>query len=141
MNKFPTTWSYKYPYMLILLNYSLFLVHKRGISYKIISFSFQKQSGGHFCLFQFWLIFQGNHNNFVSRSCEVALLDRSGPREVFYEKVFSAKTKTKKRNRETPVPEVCNFIKKETLAQLFSCESCEISKNNFFTEHLQRSAS
>ena len=25
--------------------------------------------------------------------------------------------------------EACNFIKKETLAQLFSCEFCEISKN------------
>ena len=24
---------------------------------------------------------------------------------------------------------VCNFIKKETLAQVFSCEFCEISKN------------
>ena len=27
---------------------------------------------------------------------------------------------------------VCNFIKKETLAQMFSCEFCEISKNTFF---------
>ena len=26
----------------------------------------------------------------------------------------------------------CNFIKKETLARLFSCEFCEISKNTFF---------
>ena len=26
-------------------------------------------------------------------------------------------------------------LKKETLAQLFSCEYCEISKNTFFTEH------
>ena len=25
----------------------------------------------------------------------------------------------------------CNFIKKETLAQVFSCEFFEISKNNF----------
>ena len=30
-----------------------------------------------------------------------------------------------------------NFVKfKETLAQVFSCEICEISKNTFFTEHL-----
>ena len=28
-------------------------------------------------------------------------------------------------------PEVCIFIKKETLAQVFSCEFCEISKNTF----------
>ena len=35
----------------------------------------------------------------------------------------------------------CNFIKKETLAQVFSCEFCEISKNTFFTEHLWMTAS
>ena len=29
-----------------------------------------------------------------------------------------------------------NFNKKETLAQVFSCAFCEISKNTFFTEHL-----
>ena len=28
--------------------------------------------------------------------------------------------------------EACNFIKKETLAQVFSCEFCEISKKTFF---------
>ena len=28
-------------------------------------------------------------------------------------------------------PEARNFIKKETLVQLFSCEFCEISKNPF----------
>ena len=35
----------------------------------------------------------------------------------------------------------CNFIKKETLTQVFSCEFCEISKNTFFTEHLRKTAS
>ena len=30
----------------------------------------------------------------------------------------------------------CHFIKKETLAQVFSCEFWEISKNIFFTEHV-----
>ena len=39
------------------------------------------------------------------------------------------------------VPEACNFIKKETLAEVFSCEFCEISKNTFFTEHLWVTAS
>ena len=29
-------------------------------------------------------------------------------------------------------PEACNFTKKETLAQVFSCEFCEISKNTFY---------
>ena len=28
-------------------------------------------------------------------------------------------------------PKACNFIKKETLAQVFSSEFCEISKNTF----------
>ena len=35
----------------------------------------------------------------------------------------------------------CNFIKKETLTQVFSCEFCEISKNNFFPEHVWETAS
>ena len=30
---------------------------------------------------------------------------------------------------------------KETLAQVFSCEFCEISKNTFFTEHVLSTAS
>ena len=29
------------------------------------------------------------------------------------------------------LPEACNFIKIETLAQVFSCEFCKISKNTF----------
>ena len=33
-------------------------------------------------------------------------------------------------------PQPCNFIKTETLAQVFSGEFCEVSKKTFFTEHL-----
>ena len=33
------------------------------------------------------------------------------------------------------------LLKKETLAQVFSCEYYEISKNTFFTEHLWTTAS
>ena len=29
-------------------------------------------------------------------------------------------------------PKTCNFIKKETLAQVFSCQFCKISKNTIF---------
>ena len=32
--------------------------------------------------------------------------------------------------------EACSFIKKEALANMFSCEFCEMSKNVSFTEHL-----
>ena len=31
-----------------------------------------------------------------------------------------------------PPPYACNFVKKETLAQVFSCEFCEIFKGTFF---------
>ena len=34
-----------------------------------------------------------------------------------------------------------NFINKETLAQVFSCEVCEISKSTFFREHLKQTVS
>ena len=34
----------------------------------------------------------------------------------------------------------CTFIKKEILAQVFSCEFYEISKNTFFTEHHRATA-
>ena len=39
------------------------------------------------------------------------------------------------------LPEASNFINKETLAQVFSCEFCEISQNTFFTENLWTTAS
>ena len=34
-----------------------------------------------------------------------------------------------------------NFAKFKTLAQVFSCELCKISKNTFFTEHVWATAS
>ena len=37
--------------------------------------------------------------------------------------------------------QACNFIKKETLAQVFSCEFPENSKNIFLTEHLRTTGS
>ena len=33
-------------------------------------------------------------------------------------------------------PQACNLIKKETLAQVLSCDICDIPKNTFFTEHI-----
>ena len=39
------------------------------------------------------------------------------------------------------MPQVCNFIKKKTQAQLFSCKFCEISKNTFFYRTLTIAAS
>ena len=37
--------------------------------------------------------------------------------------------------------ENCNFIKKETLTKVFSCEFCKTFKNTFFIEHLRTAAS
>ena len=38
-------------------------------------------------------------------------------------------------------PQACNFIKKEALAQVFSCEFCGIFKNTFVKEQLRTTAS
>ena len=38
-------------------------------------------------------------------------------------------------------PETCNFIKRKTPAQVFSCEFWEIFKNTVLTEHLWATAS
>ena len=38
-------------------------------------------------------------------------------------------------------PQACNFIKKETVAQAFSCEFSKIFKNTFFKEYLRVTAS
>ena len=40
-----------------------------------------------------------------------------------------------------PQAQACNFIKKETRTQVFSCELCEIFKNTFFKKHLLTTAS
>ena len=52
-----------------------------------------------------------------------AVVRRFSIKKVFLEILLNS--------QETPVPEPCNFIKKETMAQVFFCEFCEISKNTF----------
>ena len=61
------------------------------------------------------------------------------PPEVFYKK--SVLKNFVKFTGKHLRPEACNFIKKETLAQVFPCEFYEISKNTFFIEHLWTTAS
>ena len=49
---------------------------------------------------------------------------------VLCKKIFSEFHKI---HRKTPVSvNTCSLIKKETLAQVFSCEFCEISENTFY---------
>ena len=51
--------------------------------------------------------------------------------EVFYKKyVFLKNSQSSREN--TCARFSCNFIKKETLAQVFSCDFCDISRNTFF---------
>ena len=71
------------------------------------------------------------------------------PPEVFYKNRCSQKFC--QTNSKTPVteslfqytyrPQACNFIKKETLEQVFSCKFCKIFKSTFLAEHLQMTAS
>ena len=55
--------------------------------------------------------------------------------EVFYKKVFLEVSQNSQERAQA-----CNFIKKETRAQVLSCEFCEISKNNYFEEGVQTTA-
>ena len=59
-------------------------------------------------------------------------------RRCFVKKVFLEISRNSQENTCTRVSfliksqaEACNFIKKQTLAQVFSCEFCEISNNTF----------
>ena len=63
---------------------------------------------------------------------------RSSHRRCSLKKVFLKLSQNSQENEEN---EACNFIKKETLAQVFSFELCDIFKNIFFTEHLRATAS
>ena len=60
-------------------------------------------------------------------------------RGVLKKKVFLEISQNSQENscaRASFLISLCNFFKKETLAQVLSCEFCEISKNTIFTENL-----
>ena len=66
---------------------------------------------------------------------------KSSHRRCSVKKVFLEIWRNIQENTCVKVSFFNNFIKKETLAQMFSCQFCEISKNTFFTEHLWTTAS
>ena len=69
------------------------------------------------------------HRTWTKFSQSIQLFRSSHP-DVFCKKyVLRNFTKFTGKYRK---PETCNFIKKETLAQVFSCEFCKISKNTFY---------
>ena len=70
------------------------------------------------------------------------LISRSSHRRCSAKKVFLEISLNLQESTCGKAPcRACNFIKKETLAKVFSLEFYEIFKNTFFTEHLRTSAS
>ena len=65
-----------------------------------------------------------------------AVVQRCSVKKVLLEISQNSRENTCARVSPVPESQACNVIKKETLAQVFSCEFCEISKNQFFAEHL-----
>ena len=53
-------------------------------------------------------------------------------------KICKKETSTIKKKGIQKKPEVCNFIKKDTLAQVFSCEFCEISQNRTASQEARK---
>ena len=75
-------------------------------------------------------------------------LDRSSRRSCSVKKVFLEISQNSQENTcardsffNKVAGQACNFIKKDSVVQVFSCEFCEISKNAFFIEHLRATAS
>ena len=67
--------------------------------------------------------------------------EQKQPPEVFCEHLYSKKLSQNSQENNCVRQAACNFITKETLTQLFSCEFCDIFKNTFLTEHLQTTVS
>ena len=76
----------------------------------------------------------------LSKKPEIIKNHQKQPPEVFCKKKMFLEISHN--SQENTCPRVSFLIKlqappkKETLAQLFSCEICEITKNTFFTEYL-----
>ena len=68
-------------------------------------------------------------------------IDRNSHHRCSVKKIFLENSQNSQENTCARVSfliklQACHFIRKQTLAQVFSCEFCEFSKNTFFTEHL-----
>ena len=79
------------------------------------------------------------HCFWSSVSINTISMTEAATRGVLYRKVF---LKLLQNSHESACvsESTCNFIIKETLAQLFSYEFCKILKNVFFTKHLLATA-
>ena len=68
-------------------------------------------------------------------------IDRNSHHRCSVKKIFLENSQNSQENTCARVSfliklQTFRFIRKQTLAQVFSCEFCEFSKNTFFTEHL-----
>ena len=59
---------------------------------------------------------------------------KQSPGDILWKKMFSNNLQN---SQEIHRLQACNFTRKETPTQVFSCEFCEIFKNIFFMEHLR----
>ena len=91
--------------------YQLKFIQSKPFRKKIICFIMQSQIFQNKCVFR----------EVVVRRCSV-------------EKIFLKISQNSKENTCARIsrPQACNFIKKETLAQVLSFEFCKISQNTFF---------
>ena len=77
------------------------------------------------------IILHGRKRNFQAVYTD-AVTQRCSIKKVFLEISQNSQESTCTRvSFSIKLQVACNFIKKETLAQVFSCELCEISKNTF----------
>ena len=60
---------------------------------------------------------------------------------IFYGEILIQPEQPTSLNHHPCRAEASNFINKEALAQVFSCEFCEISRNTVSTDHLSAAAS
>ena len=96
----------------------------------------------HFVLYLFSLVCSSQLSILVFLFNRGNSFQKKSPGSVLQERCSQ---KFRKIHRKAPVSEfhfnkvtvACNFIKKDILAQVFSCKFCEISKNTFLTERLR----
>ena len=60
---------------------------------------------------------------------------------LFYKKAVLKNFSIFTRKLLCQIAQACNFNKRETPAQVFSCECCEIFNKTYFEEHLRMTAS
>ena len=83
----------------------------------------------------------GKHYYFFILFRQFSILPEATTGGVLLKKMYLKISQNLQENTYVKVSFLIKLTKKETLAHMFSCEFCEISKNTFFTEHLWATAS